>query len=517
MTLWYLLEKEFKQFFRDPGLPKMAIAFPVLMMLVFPFAVSMEIRHLYSASTARTHVASDQFYVSHVTEKGGITVYEGIPSTMWDKRKEHDIDVPAIAHESGQRCMYPNFNEMKKYTGVLQPRNFEVYRERLARNGMLHQADDFFRASGAHTVLQYKEVNESLLRTPNSAGFQLLGLSDFPGQGCAFVGVLDAFWESKGLVSPEKFRESCGPVVLLARFPKRAYTNAEKLEVQFDLYQYGAQDVNASKLKWDLQAESGTSYQKGSFRTPKVEISSVDSLGKISIDLNKVDQPTRFTLKAQLADSIRNEWDFWVYPQNQKAVEGDYLYATEYNEQVREALKNGKRVLLVTDKVAGRKTHFASHFWNPIMFNWDPMIVGTLIQDRHPLFRNFPTKAWADWQWWDILNYTKAVDLTELRNLTPLVQSIDSYEYNQKLGIVFEAKVGNGRLLTICMDAVNRIDERPATKALLNAARAYVADDALFAPAVSLQPYEVDAVFGKEQQQEKNQKESAAVKQLLNQ
>lgn len=45
-TWFFLLEKEFKQFFRDPGLPKMAIAFPVLMMLVFPFAVSMEIRNI---------------------------------------------------------------------------------------------------------------------------------------------------------------------------------------------------------------------------------------------------------------------------------------------------------------------------------------------------------------------------------------------------------------------------------------------------------------------------------------
>ena len=45
--MWkYLLEKEFKQFFRDPGLPRMALAFPVLMMLVFPFAVSMEIRNI---------------------------------------------------------------------------------------------------------------------------------------------------------------------------------------------------------------------------------------------------------------------------------------------------------------------------------------------------------------------------------------------------------------------------------------------------------------------------------------
>lgn len=61
MTLWYLLEKEFKQFFRDPGLPKMTIAFPVLMMLVFPFAVSMEIRNinLVVVDENRTEVSSE--------------------------------------------------------------------------------------------------------------------------------------------------------------------------------------------------------------------------------------------------------------------------------------------------------------------------------------------------------------------------------------------------------------------------------------------------------------------------
>ena len=62
-------------------------------------------RRLYSASTARTHTPSDQYYVSHVTEKGWITVYEGKPSTDWDRKKESDIDCPVIAHETGQRCM----------------------------------------------------------------------------------------------------------------------------------------------------------------------------------------------------------------------------------------------------------------------------------------------------------------------------------------------------------------------------------------------------------------------------
>lgn len=474
-------------------------------------------RHLYSASTARTHVASDQFYVSHVTGKGGITVYEGIPSTMWDKRKEHDIDVPAIAHESGQRCMYPNFAEMKKYTGVLQPRNFEVYRERLARNGMLHQADDFFRATGAHTVLQYKEVNESLLRTPNSAGFQLLGLADFPGQGCAFVGVLDAFWDSKGLVTPEKFRESCGPVVLLARFPKRAYTNREKLDFQFDIYQYGPRDIKRDKLKWTLTEASGTVYAKGNLSTPKLEVATVDSLGKISIDLGRVTEPVQMTLRAQLADTIKNEWNFWVYPETEQVAAEGYLYATEYNDQVREALRQGKRVLLVTTKVPGRNTHFASHFWNPIMFNWDPMIVGTLIQDQHPMFRKFPTKNYADWQWWDILNYAKAMDLTNLRGLTPLVQSIDTYEFNRKLGIAFEANVDKGRLFVLCVDHEKQINERPATRGLLQSVREYVANDNLFRPEASLQAYEVDALFGQLEIKQDSKAESAAVKQLLNQ
>lgn len=114
-------------------------------------------RHLYSASTARDHVKSDEFYVSHLTEKGWITVYDGQPSTDWDRSKESDIDVPVIAHESGQRCMFPNFNETSKYTGVLEPRNFQIFKQRLAANGMLHKADDFSRL---RALIQYCNIRK---------------------------------------------------------------------------------------------------------------------------------------------------------------------------------------------------------------------------------------------------------------------------------------------------------------------------------------------------------------------
>ena len=477
-------------------------------------------RHLYSASTARTHVRADQYYASHVAANVGdknrrwITVYEGKPSTDWDLCEESAIDVPVIAHETGQRCMYPNFEEMKKYTGVLEPRNFKVFQDRLARNGMLHQADEFFRATGAHTVLQYKEVNEALLRTSTSGGFQLLGLSDFPGQGSAFVGILDAFWESKGLVTPEKFRESCAPVVLLARLLKRTYINNETFTAKLGIYQFGPEAIRKGQLAWQLEGEAGDIVGSGKISHKEIPFSTVDSLGVVNISLDKVTAAGKYTLKARIAGGVCNEWDIWVYPAVKQPASEGYTYVRQW-EKAKELLLKGENVLLVPDSCAGRKANFASHFWNPIMFNWKPMIVGTRIDHQHPAFRDFPTSYYADWQWWDILNYATAVDLTDMRTLTPVIQSIDTYEVNRKLGISFEANVAGGKLFVLCVDPEKDMEKRPAMQQLLTSVRNYVASDR-FAPSVSLQPYELDALFDYSKIHNTETQSSEAVRQLLN-
>lgn len=482
-------------------------------------AQAYDTRRLYSASTARTHVKSDQFYVSHVTGKGGITVYEGNPSTMWDKRKESDIDVPVIAHESGQRCMYPNFDEMKKYTGVLAPRNFEVFRERLDANGMLAQADEFFKATGAHTVLQYKEVNESLLRTPNSGGFQLLGLADFPGQGCAFVGLLDAFWESKGLVEPAKYRESCAPTVLLCRIPQRVYGSGETLDAQFEVYHYGNKPLPKGDLKWSLETQSGDVVINGVLPMKEIPCSTVEGIGSVKIPLKDVTKPSKLTLKLASADGLKNSWDIWVYPEaGTPAPTEGYTIAREWNENVRRDLNEGKNVLFIPRDAKGRKTHFASHFWNPIMFRWNPMIVGTLIDKNSKAFGNFPTDEYADWQWWDILNSSQAVDLTALRQLKPVIQSVDTYEFNRKLGIAFEAAVGKGKLFVLCMDVDKNMEKRPASRQLLRSIANYVGGQE-FAPGTKVSLPELDMIFGDSSVAPKavDQGNDEAIKQLLNQ
>ena len=128
--------------------------------------------------------------------------------------------MPTVSHEIGQWCVYPDFKEIKKYTGFLKAHNFEIFKDGLKAKGMANYSELFLYASGKLQTLCYKADIEAALRTPGFAGFQLLGLEDFPGQGTALVGVLNAFWESKGYVSGESYSRFCNSVVPLVRFPK---------------------------------------------------------------------------------------------------------------------------------------------------------------------------------------------------------------------------------------------------------------------------------------------------------
>ncbi|MBU6411349.1 MAG: glycoside hydrolase, partial [Verrucomicrobia bacterium] len=123
--------------------------------------------------------------------------------------------VPVISHEIGQWCAYPDFADIPKYTGYLKPENFEIFRDFLDAHHLGRQARQFLLASGQLQLLCYKEDIESALRTPAMGGFELLGLTDFPGQGTALVGVLDPFWDSKDYVTAKEFRRFCNSTVPL--------------------------------------------------------------------------------------------------------------------------------------------------------------------------------------------------------------------------------------------------------------------------------------------------------------
>jgi len=210
-----------------------------LLMEKVAYAKEKDPRHLYTC-TSHNHTdgRNDDFFVAATKDKFVLNgIAWGGPDPLTTSRFALErpstkvnyqegilrIDRPVITHEVGQWAVYPNFAEMPKYTGVLKPRNYEVFAAQLDKNGLLHQNKDFVYHSGMLSQLLYKEEIESALRTPDLAGFELLDIHDYPGQGTSTVGILDCFFDSKGLITPEEYRQFCASVVPLCSFEKYVY------------------------------------------------------------------------------------------------------------------------------------------------------------------------------------------------------------------------------------------------------------------------------------------------------
>ena len=463
-------------------------------------AEKLDSRHLYSGSTARTRIPSDQYYISQDTPKGAAKVYEGRPGTDWDVNVASDVDVPVISHESGQRCMYPDFDEIPKFDGPVRARNLELWRNMLKDNGMLGQAKDFFRASGALTVLEYKAVMEALLRSSLSAGFQLLSLNDFTGQGYAPVGILDPFWDSKGLVSPEQWRSFCAPSVVLLRYEKSTCFNDEVFSARVEVYNYSDRPFRKADVKWTVSDEDGTILAHGNVGKHDFPSYEVSAAGKIEIPLTRlnVSAARELTLTVNAGKTLTNSWKIWVYPRAAMPLSDDnVLYTKDLDSTAQARLSAGGKVVWMPDpsKTKGRKSVFHNHFWNPIMFAWPPMTMGCLMHDDMGMFADFPTSYHTDWQWWDILEYAKVMELQDFPSeIVPFIQVIDSFDSNRKLGIGFEASVCGGKLLVLAMDAEKDIDKRPAARQLLRSIDKYVRGDG-FAPRAVVDIEELQSLY----------------------
>jgi len=398
-------------------------------------------------------------------------------------------EVPVISHEIGQWCVYPNFDEMRKYTGALKPRNFEVFHELLATAHMGDQARDFLMASGKLQALCYKEEIESALRTPGFGGFQLLDLHDFPGQGTALIGMLDPFWDSKPYVSPEEVRRFCGPTTPLARMTKRSWTRDETFEAEIEVAHFGPAALNGLTPRWTV-SRGTTVVTHGALSRVTVPVGTLTRLGRIELPLAELAAPTKLVLEVRLAHGDRehvNDWDFWVYPKRvDTEVPEGVLVVSTLNESATTRLQNGGVVVLLTspNRVASDvKIGFSSIFWNTAWTGGQaPHTLGILCDPEHPALAAFPTDYHSDWQWWSLIRRSTPMVLDALPPaLRPIVQVVPDWFRPRRLGLVVEATVGRGRLLVCSADLEADLDNRPAARQLRRSLLEYVAGDR-FAP-----------------------------------
>jgi hypothetical protein len=391
--------------------------------------------------------------------------------------------VPVIVHEMGQWCAYPDFDQIPKYSGPLKPRNLEIFRDSLAEHGMLDQDHDFVLASGKLQTLCYKEEIEAALRTPGIGGFELLDLHDFPGQGTALVGVLDAFWDSKGYVTPERFRRFCNTTVPLVRLTRRVWTKDQILLADAEIAHFGPEPIQGCAASWSLADQDGREVANGQWPVLEVPVGGGTKLGEFQIDLSRLDAPRKYTLSGSLKGTpFQNNWDVWVYPSSvSMTAPADVSIATDVQQGLKRANEGGKLLLLPLTQLgpANPQGSFTPVFWNR---QWFPkqacQTLGLLVDPGHPALAQFPTESHSDWQWEDLVNSSRAMAMDDLpRELRPIVQVIDDWNTNRKLGLIFECRIGKSAVLVCSADLSAGLEKRPAARQLLCSLLSYMHSD----------------------------------------
>ncbi|MEE9361588.1 MAG: discoidin domain-containing protein [Cellulophaga sp.] len=401
---------------------------------------------------------------------------------------------PLIIHENGQWVMHPGFDFMKKYDGVKQPDNFYPLYEKFVENGLKDQDKEMAIASGKHGVWHTKQVFESMFRTEGVAGFQYLSLSDFPGQSEAMIGILDPFWDSKGYVTPEKFREFCSETIPLLRFKKWVYTNDEIFEAKASVSNFGPEALTGKTVNWRIVNENEKTLKKGQFKQQTMEQGSITKLGSLKVDLIDFEKEGQYKVQLRIAGTnYKNEWDFYVYPSISTEVSSSEVYTTNrYDAKAQQILKAGGKVLLLwpTEDYGKnvQKISFTPHFWS---FNRGtlgrsyPGTAGMLVNSKHSLFKDFTTQSYADARWMDLIHTGNAFILNKIKKLKPLVQIIDDFHRNNKLAAVFEVKVGKGKLLACALDIETNLENRPAARQFRKSILNYM-DSKQFSPEESI-------------------------------
>ena len=420
-----------------------------------------------------------------------------------------DNNSPVIAHEQGQWCAFPDFKEIPQYTGAYKARNFEIFRDLLRDNGMEQQAEKFLMASGKLQTLCYKYEIERNLRTKDYAGFQLLGLNDYSGQGTALEGVLNVHWQEKGYTNDKEWREFCNMIVPLAKFPKFVYAAGDTLKVPIEVYNAFVGDVDFVRSAYYITDEQQQVLTGGALAVGRIPVGKNIDVGTVVFPLDKMTKPSKLTLTVSLSGKIQNHWDFWVYPETVNSdlvtVNSAEVYlADSLDAKALDVLKKGGKVLLTAaGKVRyGRDVvqHYLPVFWNTSWFKMrPPHTTGAYIDKQHPLFKyDFPTDDWSNLNWWELLNRAQVMNLAAFpKDYQSPIQPIDTWHVSRKLGMLVEANVLKGKLLMTTMDITSDLEHRLVARQMRQAILAYMQSED-FQPSLTLAPKIISDLFTKD-------------------
>lgn len=357
-------------------------------------------------------------------------------------------DVPVISHEVGQYVFYPDFSEISRYTGPLKPRNIEAMRENLERAGLYGEHEAFFRQTGHLAVDCYKREIETLLRSREVSGFQLLDLQDYTGQGTALVGVLNAMMENKGLISAEEWREFCAGTVVLGEFA--SFTGMMGEDIRFDVQisecdpekQHACIRCTLMDGERELYACDVAPGARHGRLTDAVSVTFPAECYRDAMQ----ERITRLTVALTLADGTRNHYPIWLIPPVDIRITREGIEKDGRMVAFVSAEEKADGAAIVVPSAEGQlPAEYCTDFWCYPMFRsisesmGKPVPVGTMglsIDTASPLLKRFAQEDYTTPAWYAILQTAHVQRLPA--DIRPAVQMIDNTERCARLGILYQ-------------------------------------------------------------------------------
>lgn len=384
-----------------------------------------------------------------------------------------DCGKPVFSFEVGQFEVLPDFGEIADFRGVTRAVNYELIRKKVEQSGAIDTWTKQVEATGELSNLCYREEVEAALRTERYSGISLLGIQDFPGQGTALVGMLNAHLQPKPypFAQPERFRAFFRDVLPLALLEKYTYENTETLVAQVKLANYGKADLTG-RAKWRLEGAEGS--QQGELPQVTAPCGTLTMLGELRIPLADVHKPARLTLTVEM-HGARNVYPLWVYPPVQPVCPENVHECRTLDDAALAVLASGGTVYLAPDSTKEAlpnsiQAQFSTDFWSVGTFAGQEGGMGQLMDAAHPLFAGFPTETHSNWQWWPMASQ-RAMILP--RRMQAIVTEMDSYAYLRPMAKLLECRCQGGRLMISSM-GLHNLQQYPEARALQQAIYAYL-------------------------------------------
>ncbi len=430
-------------------------------------------------------------------------------------------DLPVVKHEFGDYyCSLPDISLTDRFTGVFLPGWLKAKTAWVSEHALGGQYPTYVRNSQRLQQLGRKFQIERIRKRQDITGYHYWLIVDFPGgtgEGDSWEeGWFDYFWQPKGIepADGQAINAAVLPLIETDVADRNLWNDAPR-PVDIVVSNYGDRDLSGARLSWSIVAD-GTPTAQGTVAINQ-PMGKVGRVATIDIPAAPADRARKLDLVIDVGGARPNTWSFWTYPREgrlarsgmpiRSAVKwagitrlypfiedarglsaGQGLLVTPALDAAAMAhLEAGGRVWVMSERSRSQERPEVSFF---------PAAGGALgtVVAAHPALEGFPHDGFADLQFYNLIDGATPLALDRWpAALEPIVGGIRTKagflaktKDLSRVGYVFEAKVGAGRLLVSTLRFRDHFDEAyPGALYLFDRLLRY-ASGPQFAPAVDV-------------------------------